>query len=335
MTSPLPGAPASGEGPGTTPLHPAWLPLVLPCNLLVPGTGQLFRGETAAGRRLLVTAGGLLAGAFAGGLFLGSTGASDVAAAVGVPLLVVGLGGFFTLGAVDAIGTFTDSADAFPQGVQRDAWNARLRAGLLLQVAPASGSTDRPALGAFVRARWSRLSVAADGGTLPGLDEWWVSGGAGARLVKFGDLTDAAGLWLEASVRHDGVGHLGFEATRVRVTLQSTLPFGVFSARLGRVTSLLRLGLDPTWVRYRAAGATNFELPVSGGFEVRWALVDWLRLYFGYENARDGLVGGNYLGFLGVLFAGVELALPAQWVLDLRALAGTPAGFFATLEWRL
>lgn len=320
----------------TTPLSPAWLPLVLPCNLLVPGTGHLFRGETAAGRRMLVAAGGLLAGAFAGGLFLGSTGASDVAAAVGVPLLVVGLGGFFTLGAVDAIGTFTDSADAFPQGVQRDAWNARLRAGLLLQVAPAgNGTTDRPALGAFVRARWNRLSVAADGGTLPGLDEWWVNGGAGARLVKFGDLTDAAGLWLEASVRHDGVGHLGFDATRVRVTLQSTLPLGVFSARLGRVTSLLRLGLDPTWVRYRAAGATNFELPVSGGFEVRWALVDWLRLYFGYENARDGLVGGNYLGFLGVLFAGVELALPAQWVLDLRALAGTPAGFFATLEWRL
>ncbi|MEW5739015.1 MAG: hypothetical protein AB1938_08805 [Myxococcota bacterium] len=321
----------------TKPLHPGWLPLVLPCNLLVPGTGHLMRGENAAGRRIITTAAGLLAGAMAGGIFLGASGASDIAAAVGVPLVVVGLGGFFTLGAVDAIGTFTDSAEAFPAGVQRDVWNARVRAGLLLQVAPSTGTgADRPALGAFARGRWSRFTAFGDAGTLPGLDEWWLHGGAGVRLVQYGELTSAAGLWLEASVRHDGAGHLGFDATRVRVSLQSVLPLGVLSARLGRVTSLLRLGLDPTWVRYRASGVTTFELPLSGGFEVRWALVDWLRAYAGYEHARDGLVGGNYLGFLGVLFAGVELSLPAQLVLDLRAQAGTPAaGFFTTLEWRL
>jgi hypothetical protein len=329
--TPLPEAPVTVTAP---PLHPGWLALVLPCAFLLPGTGQLMRGETEAGRRILASAAGFLGGAFAGGIFLGATGASDVAAAVGVPLVVVGLGGFFTLGAVDAIGTFTTASDAFPAGVQRDAWNARLRAGFLLHVSPSS-SIDRPAFGAFAHARWNRFSLAAEAGALPGVDEWWVSGGGGLRLVQYGASTAAAGLWLEASVRHDGAGRLGFEATRVRVSLRSALPFGVLAARLGRVTSLMRLGVDPTWVRYRPSGASAFELPLSGGFEVRWAAVDWLRLYGGYEHARDGLVGGNYLGFLGVFFAGVELALPAQLVLDLRAQAGTPAGFFTALEWRL
>jgi len=335
VTSTIPApADAGAAGHATTALKAWWLPLVLPVNLLAPGVGQLLRGDTAAGRRMLSLAGGLLAGALAGGVFLGATGASDVSAAVGVPLVVVGLGGFFSLGAIDAIGTFSDAREAFPEGVRADAWNARWRAGLSLQVAPSSPSADRPALGAFGQARFTRWLVTAEAGTLPGVDEWWLSAGGGARLVRYGEFSDAAGLWLETSVRHDAAGHLGFDATRWRVSLASTLPLGVVSERFGRVTSILRLGLDPTWVHYRATNTSSFELPLSGGFEVRWAMVDWLRAYAGYEHARDGLVGGNYLGFLGVLYAGLEVQLPANLVLDLRGQAGTPAAFFTSLEWR-
>jgi hypothetical protein len=326
------GEPRAGA---TAPLVAWWLPLVLPLNLLAPGSGQLLRGDTATGRRMMLLAGGLLAGALAGGVFLGATGASDVSAAVGIPLVVVGVGGFLSLGVVDAVATFTDAHEAFPEGVRADAWNARWRAGLSLQAAFGSETSDRPALGAFVQARRDRWLVGAEGGTLPGVDEWWVSGGGGVRVVRYGELSPAAGLWLEASVRHDASGQLGFDATRLRVSAVSTLPLGVVSERFGRLTSVLRLGLDPTWVRFRATGTTNVEVPLSGGFEVRWAMVDWLRAYVGYEHARDGLVGGNYLGFLGVLYGGVELQLPAHLVLDVRAQAGTPAALFTTLEWRL
>jgi hypothetical protein len=302
--------------------------------LLVPGTGHLIRHEAKAGVTLLGVGGGGLGLALLSGVFIATTGASDVSIVVGVPLAILGLGAFFTAGAADIVGTWSRDDTPLVPGTERDAWNATWRGGAKVLFANREGLVDRPAASLFGQWRSPRLLLMAEGGTLPGLPEGWFDVGAGARVVGYGAAAPKAGLWVEASVRHDVVRQLGFDSTRLRVSAVSTLPLGLLSPRLARLTSLARIGVDPAWTRFLATGHTSAEVNFSGGFELRLAVTDWLRPFAGYEHAREGLVGGGGGGFLGIFFAGLEVNPWRGLVLSARVLAGSPTAVQLGLEWR-
>jgi hypothetical protein len=318
----------------TAPLAPAWAPLTTPLSLLAPGSGQLLRGDPRLGGAMLGTSAGLLGLALGGAFFMAGTGASDVSTAVGPPLGIIGLGGFLSLGLADAVGTVSSSDLAIPSETAWDAWNAKWRGGVNALVAPRAGQPGAAGVSAFGSFRTGRFLALVEAGNVAGTLDGWVMGGGGVKLVGYGVDASRAGLWVETSLRQEWAGRVGFDATRWRTQVVSILPMGLLAPRFGRVTSVLRLGLDPTWVRYRERGVTGFELPLSGGFEVRTGLTDWLRGHVGYEHARDGLVGGSSIGFLGSFHAGVEIALPGDLVWDVRVVTGTPVAFFTSLEWR-
>lgn len=326
-------APDAGVTPSAA-LAPGLAPLTVPLSLLAPGSGQLLRGEARAGGTLLAWSGLLLGAAFGGAFFVAGTGASEVSTAIGPPLGIIGLGGFLTLGLSDAAGTFTDGGELLPVETAWDAWNARWRGGVSLLVAPREGQPGSVAATAFGALRTERGLVTAELANVAGTLDGWAQAGGGVKLVGYSSDAPRAGLWLESALRHELAARVGYDATRWRTQLVSHLPMGIFAPRFGRITSLLRLGVDPTWVRYRERGATGFELPLSGGFEVRAGLTEWLRGHLGYEHSRDGLVGGSVIGFLGSFHAGVELALPGGLVWDVRVVTGTPVALFTALEWR-
>jgi hypothetical protein len=318
----------------SAPLAPAFSPLVVPLSLLAPGSGQLLRGESKAGGTMLGWSGVLLGAAFGGAFFMAGTGASDVSTAVGPPLGIIGLGGFLSLGIADAVGTFDDGQVAVPTETAWDAWNATWRGGVSTLVAPRAGQPGSVGVTAFGAWRSGRFLVTAEVANVAGTLDGSGQVGGGVKLVGYSTEVERAGLWFESSVRHELASRVGFDATRWRTQLVSVLPMGVFAPRFGRVTSIIRLGLDPTWVRYRERGVTGFELPLSGGFEVRTGITDWLRGHVGYEHSRDGLVGGSSIGFLGSFHAGAEVALPGGLVWDVLVVTGTPVAFFTSLEWR-
>ncbi|MDP3231324.1 MAG: hypothetical protein Q8S33_00860 [Myxococcales bacterium] len=318
----------------SAPVSPVFSPLAVPFSLLAPGSGQLLRGETRAGGTMLAWSSVLLGAAFGGAFFMAGTGASDVSTAVGPPLGIIGLGGFLSLGIADAVGTFSDGQLVVPAETGWDGWNATWRGGISTLVAPRAGQPGSVGVTAFGAWRTERFLVTAELANVAGTLDGWGQAGGGVKLVGYSSEVPRAGLWLESSLRHELAARVGFDGTRWRTQLVSVLPMGVFAPRFGRVTSILRLGLDPTWVRYRERGMTGFELPLSGGFEVRTGLTDWLRGHVGYEHARDGLVGGSSIGFLGSFHAGMEVALPGDLVWDVRVVTGTPLAFFTSLEWR-
>lgn len=316
------------------PLTPGFAVLTVPLSLLAPGSGQLLRGETKTGGAMLGVSAGLLAATFGGAFFMAGTGASDVSTAVGPPLAILGLGGALSLGVADAVGTYSTNPLALPDETAWDAWNATWRGGVTGLVAPRAGQEGGGAVSAFGAWRTGRTLLTAEAANVVGTLDGWAQGGGGLEVLRYAPTVERAGLWVETSVRHEWASRHGFDATRWRTQLVSVLPMGLLAPRFGRVTSVLRLGVDPTWVRYRERGAGGFELPLSGGFEVRTGLTDWLRGHVGYEHARDGLVGGTAIGFIGLFHAGVELALPGSLVLDVRVVSGTPVALFASLEWR-
>lgn len=318
----------------SAPLAPGFAPLTVPLSLLAPGSGQLLRGDRLLGGAMLGTSAGLLGLAFGGAFFMAGTGASDVSTAVGPPLGIIGLGGFLSLGLADAVGTYSGGSEPIPSETAWDAWNATWRGGVTALVAPRAGQPGSAGVTAFGSFRTGRFLATVEAGNVAGTLDGWVVGGGGVKLVGYGAEAPRAGLWLETSLRHEWAGRVGFDATRWRTQLVSVLPMGLLAPRMGRVTSVLRLGLDPTWVRYRERAATGFEVPLSGGFEVRTGLTDWLRGHVGYEHSRDGLVGGSSIGFLGSFHAGLEVALPGDLVWDVRVVTGTPVAFFTSIEWR-
>lgn len=316
------------------PLAPGFAAVTVPLSLLAPGSGQLLRGETKTGAALLGTSAGLLAAAFGGAFFMAGTGASDVSTAVGPPVAMVGLGGFVSLGIADAVGTYSSNDQLVPEETAGDAWNATWRGGVSALVAPRAGQRGSAALTAFGAWRTRRTLVNAEAANIAGTLDGWLQAGGGLLLVQYDPTVERAGLWLESSLRHEWAPRNGFDASRWRTQLVSVLPMGLLAPRFGRVTSILRLGLDPTWVRSLERGVTGFELPLSGGFEVRTGITEWLRGHVGYEHARDGLVGGTAVGFVGLFHAGAELRLMNDLVLDVRIVSGTPVALFASIEWR-
>lgn len=316
------------------PLTPGLAALTVPLSLLAPGSGQLLRGESKTGGVMLGASAGLLGAALGGAFFMAGTGASDVSTAVAPPVAIIGLGGLLSLGVADAVGTYSTNELAIPDETAWDAWNATWRGGVSALVAPREGQLGAAAVAGFGAWRTGRTLASAEAGNVVGTLDGWVQGGGGFEVLRYAPGVERAGLWLETSVRHEWASRYAFDSTRWRTQVVSVLPMGLLAPRFGRVTSILRLGLDPTWVRYRERGVTGVEVPLSGGFEVRTGLTDWLRGHVGYEHSRDGLVGGSAIGFIGLFHAGVELALPGSLVLDVRVVSGTPIGFFASLEWR-
>lgn len=316
------------------PLTPGLAALTVPLSLLAPGSGQLLRGETKTGGVMLGVSAGLLGAALGGAFFMAGTGASDVSTAVAPPVAIIGLGGLLSLGIADAVGTYSTNTLAVPDETAWDAWNATWRGGVSALVAPRDGQEGAAAVTAFGAWRTARTLVNAEAANVVGTLDGWVQGGGGFEVLRYAPGVERAGLWVETSVRHEWASRNGFDATRWRTQAVSVLPMGLLAPRFGRVTSVLRIGLDPTWVRYRERRTTGFELPLSGGFEVRTGLTDWLRGHVGYEHSRDGLVGGSAIGFIGLFHAGLEVALPGSLVLDVRVVSGTPVALFTSLEWR-
>ncbi len=310
------------------------MPLLVPASLLAPGVGQVVRGESEQAKPMLLTAASAFGAGLVGAFLMASTGAADVTTAAGVPIAMAGISGFATLGLTDAVGTFSRDVSLAEPLVQGDGWNAGTRVGAGVVLADRVGSADRPNVRVFGAQRWERWLLQGELGLSPGTVDGAGELLVGRRLIGYSAAAPRAGLWLEGSARHERLGRLGFDATRGRVQLVSTLPMGVFAPRFGRVTSQVRLGVDPTWVRFRGSREVDVEVPFSGGFELRVAAAEQLRLFGGYEHARDGLVGGAGTGFFGPFFAGAELGPFAGLVLEARLLAGTPMGGAVSLEWR-
>lgn len=310
----------------TAPLSPAWAPLT-PAAILAPGVGHLLRGERRAGGTLLALAGASFTVSLASAAFLALSGASDVSGIISIPLLLLNLSSLFTLAATDLVGAF--SGNDSPH--LTDTFDATTRVVLSVLTPMKSSPEPAPELRASYRAdRW-KIEAAA-GTTVNSAQGPALELQAGVRLLGYTSEQPKAGLWLEASARHEWAA--GYRTLRTRAQLVSALPMGLFAPRLQRLTALLRAGVDPTWLWYGGKGSTDFELPVSGGFELRLVLTENLRALAGYEHARDGAVGGLALGFVGSFYGGLELLLAQQVVLFARAHAGTPNGFSAGLEWR-
>ncbi|MBL8950279.1 MAG: hypothetical protein JNK82_05860 [Myxococcaceae bacterium] len=327
LTLLLPALAAGAEPPSSsTPLSPGWAPLIAPTSVLLPGLGHLLRGERKAGGIMLGAAGIATTVSAGAAAFLIFSGASDVSAAVGIPLLLTGVSTLLLLAIIDWVGTF--AGDGAPHTV--DSWSARFRIAASVLAPMRAGSPASPELIASHRGeRWliqARARTTVNG---PGTS---VEGGAGVRVFGYSAHEPRAGLWLEAGLRYEW-----FDATRLlraRAQLVSTLPMGVFAPRLARLTTLFRLGVDPTWVWYSGRSGADVELPLSGGFEARVVITEPLRLFAGYEHSRDGALGGLATGFLGNFYGGAELSLFPSFVVFARATAGTPNGFTLGLEWR-
>lgn len=317
-----------------TALHPGWIPLVAPVSLLVPGMGNLIQGDRATAKTMLWTGGASFAVALGGAALVALTGAGDIPTAFGVPIAMVGVSSFFSLGITSAIGAFSEDGEAFHPLLLKDAWNNRLRTGVTLGGAPRAGWPGDYSVSLFGEYRAERWSLMLEGGYLPVAPDGWLNATAGVRLLNYTAAVPRAGLWLEGGVQREWMGRLGFDDTRLRLQLVSTLPMGLISGRFGKVTTQLRAGIDPTWTRYRGNGAVDFELTFSGGFDVRYSLHEYVRPFVGYEHSRNGLLGGTGTGFLGTFYGGVEVLLPQDLVVSARGLVGTPNGFFATVEWR-
>jgi hypothetical protein len=152
-------------------------------------------------------------------------------------------------------------------------------------------------------------------------------------VLRYSEHEPRAGVWIEAGLR--GGATALQRSLRTRVQLVSALPMGIFGERLSRLTSILRIGVDPSWLWFGNRAATTFELGLSGGFELHFTASESLRLLLGYEHSRDAPVGGLATGFLGTFNAGLELALTPQLFAVARGHFGTPNAFTLGLEWRL
>lgn len=317
---------AAEEAAPREPLSPGWAPLLVPGSFLAPGLGHLLRGERKAGGLMLGISGVAMGVSTGAGLFLGFSGASDVASAVGVPLLLAGVGTLLLLGVTDLVGAF--AGDGAPP--LADTWSARWRVSAAVLAPVRAGAEPTPEL--LVSWRSERWLVHAKSGLTVGGPGPWVEGGGGVRVLSFGGAEPRAGLWLEAGLRYQWLDSA--RLLRSRAQLVSALPMGRFAANLSRVTTVLRLGVDPTWVWYPGRSSADFELPISGGFEARVVLTEQLRLVAGYEHARDGPLGGIATGFLGNFHGGAELALLPSFIIFARGTVGNPNGFTLGMEWR-
>ena len=310
----------------TRSLHPGWSPLLVPAAFVAPGLGHLLRGEKRFGGRMLAVSGAAFGVTLAATVFLGLSGAADVAAAVGIPVVLLGVSTLLTLTFSDIVGTFCEG----PAPPLADTWSARARVGVSVLAPMHDREGPSPELYASWRAeRWmveGRFGATIDG---PGP---WLEGVGGFRLWGYSEAAPRAGLWVEAGVRYTSLDSA--RVLRGRAQLVSALPMGLFGERLSRLTSVLRLGVDPTWLWYSGPARPDFELHLSGGLEVRFVATEALRLVAGYEHARDGPVGGTLTGFLGAFRAGMELKLTDELLLVSNAFFGTPNAFTLGLEWR-
>lgn len=318
----------------TAPLSKLWLPLVIPGALLAPGFGHSIRGEPV-GRSMLATSGVLFGSLLISGMALGVSGAADSLSAVGIPLALTAVGSYLVLGTADAIGAFSTGSEHVAAGVRNEAWNSPLRFGLGYVHAPDPVLRQThylQALAGVLQGRWAlELRAAADatGG------DYLLTGNAAFRLASL--LPEQAlmgeGLWLEAGVHQEWNARQRFDLTSLHLGARVEVPLLLLSPTLSRLSGQLRLGLRPVFGHLHGGGSTSsFEL--SGGYEVRWAITDFLRPYWGYEHARERLVGGRGTGFYGAFYAGAEVRLTERLALDLRGLLGTPATVLSQLEWR-
>jgi hypothetical protein len=317
----------------TEPLHPAFAPLVLPASLLAPGSGHLLRGEKRTGLRMLVLAGGTytLAGGAALGLVL--SGAADQLVVPLVPLTLLALSVHLSLTSADMVGAFGSASQPLAEAARQDVWSAPARVRLGYLYAPNSVFGQAHFLELSGERRWPggwlgvQLGSDARGEDLIG----GLSGGV--RLLAFEE-AEPSGLFLEGSARHEHYPDGGFDALRLRAGLGAVLPLGRLAPTLAPLTSMLRVGLQPVLTRFRPSGSWRSTLELAGGFDLRWTLHPRVRATWGYEHAREGVVGGVGFGFTGVFSAGLEVQVARGLWLAGQGLLGTPRSAQLALERR-
>lgn len=325
---PWPDAPVAQR-----PLHPALAPLLLPLSLLAPGTGHLLRGEKRTGLRLLALSGGTYALGAGAAVGLVLSGAGDALVIPLVPLTLLVLSTHLTLASADLVGSFSAGAPQVPPSVLQDAWSApaRLRLGYLYAPNPVFGQAHFVELSG--ERRWQRGWVGAQFGSDAQVEDLSVGVSGGLRLLYFEE-AEPSGLFLEGDVRHEHYPAGRFDALRMRAGLGSVVPLGRFASTLAPLTSVLRLGLQSVLTRFRPSGHWHRALELAGGFELRWTLHPRVRATWGYEHAREGVVGGVGFGFTGLFTAGLEVeAVRGLW-LSGRGVLGTPRSALLALERR-
>lgn len=314
----------------TEPVSAAWAPLLVPAQFLVPGVGHLIRGETKTGLRLLATTGiiyGLSAGTVAG--LIGS-GAADQLIIPLVPALLILGSTALTLGAVDAIGTFTNPS-LLP--LPKDYWELDWRTRIGYRYASSPAFEQSHFLEGGVERRWNDAWVGAQFLTHAKGGDLWYGLSGGLRFWSWDD-TSRAGLFLEAEGSHEHHPTALYDTYRLRGSVASILPLKLLFPLLGDVTSIFRIGLQPSWTRFTSGGSVLREMYLVGGFEVRWTVHPRLRLVGGYEHGRDGPIGGTGTGFIGLFHAGAEVHLAEKFWLTGRGTLGTPMGAQLGLERR-
>ncbi len=315
------------------PLHPVWAPAVAPLSMLAPGLGHTFRGDSKTGGQLLMTSGILLATGLAGAMGLGFSGAGDLPSGVLIPVTMVSVSSFLALGSADAIGAFSKFDPELSQHVFTDAWASRARAGVRYTFAPDPALDQAHLVHAFGEGRMGRWKFGAELASATSVDVLLAGGNASLLLLPI-DEVHGAGLWLLAGVLHERNGPGEF--TRLGGTLEASalLPLGSIWPSLAQMTTEIRLGVRPWRAQYGDGTARTDHLELTGGSELRWTATTWLRPYWGYDHARDGIVGGQGIGFFGSFYGGAELRLPQGFWLDARGSLGSPNTLRVSVERR-
>ncbi len=324
----------AGENDGgvTTPISLKWAPLVVPAALVIPGTGHALREEDALASRIRWSAVGLFGAAALGAIGIAASGAAESVTAPVVPIMLVGVGGFLSLGVSDAVAAFTSPESLRLADTSDDIWNASGRLRLGYGYAPNVRFRQDHFLLIGGETRQGRFLVAAEGAGATTLGDFFLGGALGVTVLPLTSVRD--GLSFELSTRQEWNRDGGFDNTRFRARALFTLPMEHVSPWMRPVNAQFRLGVQEIVTSYRGTDRHTAEFLYTGGFELRWTASKRLRPYLSYEHARDGITGGTGTGFLGVFSLGIEGEVGRGFFADLRGDFGTAPTIGLQLERR-
>ncbi len=339
----------------TESLHPAWIPILTPPSLLVPGLTHIARGETETGTRLLALTGTSLGLASYGVAGLIAVGAADLALIVlGPPLLVAG-SLYMALGGIDAIGGYSTSSDESNTGLEErpvathSLIQTPIRARASYSYAPNPRLGLSPYVGGAAEIRsqgfsYRLLTTAA----LAKFDDLWLGGGIGFRQLRFTDQPQCTdGLHWGIDALYELNRPANYQTFGLNYGAKVLLPLALFWPRtLSDISVRFSLGISQAFTKYANTGSHSSskaargdtEWGLTGGFETRWLARNWLALTYGYEHARDGIAGSTG-AFGGIFSVGSEFRLAtdsahADWWLGIHAQLSSPTLVSAFLERR-
>jgi hypothetical protein len=301
-----------------TPLSPILAPVAAPPALIVPGSLHWIRGESTE-RKALFTASGLSFITILGGAVgLAATGAASGVMIAVTPILLVAGSTFMAAGATDLLGSLAPNA---PTPIVYDStWGASY----LSVPNPVFESQHYLRVEGLWRLQPVRLSASVTSDTQ--LSNLFLDTKADYPLIRWSESTV---LYARGGILHERNPDSLFLATR----LQST---AVFETQLSSVSPAfsggslqLSAGYLYRWTHYASElnSPDDFETNVGGGFRVGWQLSEPVRVHWGYEHARDELVGGMGMGYFGYFSGGLGYrATENDWV-NARIYLGTPTAF--------